>query len=104
MRDRKIKVFATRFCQRAHFFLITARVTLQSFRLLTKALLIPSSASFVDRLPSIASVVICVVAVVAVSPGANAVAVGTISGLVVLIVVVVNDLIVVVFMQTAGNE
>lgn len=56
-----------------------------------------------DSLPCIASVVICVVAVVGVSAGADAAVVGANSGHV-LIVVVVNDIRGVVFKQTAGSE
>lgn len=63
-----------------------------------------NSASHVNSLPSTATVVICAVAVVAVSAGADAAAVGAISGRVVLIAVVVNDNTGVVSKQTAGIE
>lgn len=53
-----------------------------------KSLQIPNSASYVDSLPCLTSMVIIVVAV---SAGADTVAVGAISGHLVLIAVVVND-------------
>lgn len=87
----------------AHSFPIAATVTLQLLGLLSEALLIPNSASQVDSLPSIATVVLCVVAEAAVSAGADA-AVGAISGRVVLIAVVANDNTEVVSKQTAGIE
>lgn len=57
--------------------------------------------SHIASLPSIASLAICVVAVVASSAGENGVDAGTISGHL-LLIVVVNDFRLFVFKQTAG--